>query len=308
MAAQNQPQSAKRLMVAEIGGKMESNNVLSKVKVDFFAILVPGSFVLTIIVSVFLALTQYLSTKGIIERIDPFFNKLKEFWPLAIVLFIIAYLIGHLIRAMRVNLADNLSKKLFSKWSTRSWYKKEYESKFPYPVVMEKVKNQLIDSNMIADFDIPVEDNLHNVYNFWKMIICSESQDIFSYIQNLESKVRLFSGMLWAGFIGVLGNLIILAGCMVDAKIRNVWLGYALAMLAVSIVIFVTFGRDIRRVRVQEVTFVFLGYMVIQNKKTHEMEKERPRENAEKGVRRENSLIKMMLYHFRDFFNTVERD
>ena len=260
---------------------MPTTTVLSRVKNDSVAILVPGSFVLLIIISVYLALTHKDQSSGIIKRIAPFFKVFTDYWPLFLVLFIIAYLVGILIRAIRVNLADMLSKKIFEKFNRSKWIRLGYESEFPYPVILEDVKKELLESNMISSYSLPNEKNLHNVYNFWKMIICLESQDVFSHIQNLESIVRLFVGMFWSGFIGVIGYLITLGGCLLNKIIRDVWLDFTLVMLVVSVIILIMFGMNIRRVRVQEVVVLFMAYLVIHQKKEQEEKKNRVKKKNE---------------------------
>jgi hypothetical protein len=273
---------------------MPTTTVLSRVRTDFFAILVPGSFVLIILASISLAFTHRDPAEGIIQRVKPFFDVLKNYWPLVLILLIIAYLAGNIIRAVRVNLADMLSKKLFANLAKREWLKVGYESAFPYPAVLEKMKNELIESKLLADFSLPEEKNLHNVYNYWKMVICLESQEVFTRIRNAESVVRLFVGMFWAGFIGVLGYLIILAGCLFNVIIRYVWLEYAIVMLAISIVILVTFGMNIRRVRAQEVGFVFMGYLVIKQKQEQEEKITRQKKKSQDFNQTLGSLFGMM--------------
>jgi hypothetical protein len=256
---------------------MPATTIMSRVKNDFFAILAPGSFILVIIASVSLAFTRIGSSGGIIDRITPFFDVIKGYWPSLFVLFILAYLVGILVRAVRVNLADTISKKLFVKWNKRTWLQLGYKSPFPYPVVLEEIKEQLTESKLVTDFPVPGEKNLHNAYNFWKMAICYESREVFNYIQAQESIVRLFAGMFWAGLIGVIGSIVTLVGCLLNKEIRGVWLEYAIVMLAVSVVILVMFGMNIRRVRAQEVTFVFMAYLVIHHKKEQEEEKNKPK-------------------------------
>ena len=268
---------------------MPTTTIMSRVKNDFFAILVPGSFILVIIASVSLALTQPGQTNGIIQRITPFFLALKKYWPLLFLIFIIAYLVGMLIRAIRVNLADKISKKLFSKWNKREWLQLGYESPFPYPRVLEKVKEQLTESNLVADFSLPGKGNLHNAYNFWKMVICAESQELFNYIQNQESMVRLFVGMFWTGLTGVIGYFITLVGCLIYKEIRVVWLDYTIAMFAASIVVLVMFGMSIRRVRVQEVGFVFMAYLVI-------IQKEEGKEKKNKAKKKDANPYQVFEY------------
>jgi len=249
---------------------MPTTTVLSRVKSDFFAILVPGLFLLYIILSIFLAVTQRDPGYSILNRIKPYFAAIKEYWPLAIIIIAAAYLLGNLIRAVRVTTADELIKKILSLSSILTKNKEKklgYKSSFPYPHILNKIKQDLIDSKQIPPLTLPEENCLYNAWNFWKLSICSESPEMFDHIKELESRVRLFAGMFWAGLLGIIGNLIIFVSCMFNSATRVVWLEYNIYLLFTSTVIFIMFGLNLYRVRRDEARSVFNGYLYLQKRK-----------------------------------------
>ncbi len=155
---------------------MPATTVLSRVKSDFFAILIPGFFVLVIITSGFLAFTHDNPSISIIKRIDPFFTVLKDYWPLVFVIFIIAYLMGMLLHTIRVNIADEICGIFFARLYRREWSKLGYKCSFPYIDALEAVKDDLVHSNLVSDFKIPDKKYLYNAYNYWRIVINLESK------------------------------------------------------------------------------------------------------------------------------------
>lgn len=251
---------------------MFSSTELSRVKTNFLAILVPGTFVFGVMLSVYLAFTQKDPNITLSKHIKFFLKVLQAYWLLAIIFIIIGYLVGILIRSIRVNYADELSKKIFSKFDTRKSGKNLYESEFPYPVMLEKIKKGLVDFKLIRDIKLPKND-LHDVYLFWKIMICSELPEVFDYIYTMESTVRLFAGMFWAGLLGIIGSLSIFVGCIFSFDIIGVvWWKFNIYMLVISVTISIMFGGNIRRVRRQEVQAVFNAYLVLKEKK-HDISK-----------------------------------
>jgi len=247
---------------------MPTTTVLSRVKTDFFAILVPGFFIFGVIVSFFLAFTHKNPKISILERIKPLFITLKEYWPLVIILIVIGYLLGNLIRAIRVTTADKFSKTIFSPLAITEEKKLIYKSAFPYPNILDDIREHLFDSKLIANITLPKEAKpLYSAWNFWKITIGLESPDMFNYIQNLESRVRLFAGMLWAGLLGIIVSLSIFAGCIFNNVISVVWLEYNIYLFLTSAALFTMFGMNLRRVRREEARSVFMGYLALQKKK-----------------------------------------
>jgi len=243
---------------------MPTATVLSRVKSDFFAIFVPGFFLFFIIISVFMAVTQNGPNNSIVNRIKPYFVTLKEYWPLVIIIIVAAYLLGNLIRAIRVTTADELIKKLFSLLTNNVEKKLKYKSSFPYPHILNKINKELSDSKQIRKMKLPNENCLYSAWNFWKLSICSKSPDMFDHIKYLEARVRLFAGMFWTGLFGIIGNLVIFISCIFNTATRVVWLEYNIYLFFTSAVILIMFGVNLYRVRREESRAVFMGYMALQ--------------------------------------------
>ncbi|NIM16139.1 MAG: hypothetical protein GTO45_29400 [Candidatus Aminicenantes bacterium] len=242
---------------------MNTTTVFSRVKTDFFAIFVPGAYVFSIILFVYLAITHEDANISISHRIESVFDELKDYWPLTLIIFIICYLIGILIRSFRVSIADELCKKIFSRFTRfkkGKWNITFYKSSFPYPAILEKLIQHLTESKLVKRIKLPDEEYLDSAYQFWKLSICSELPDVFSYTQTLESTVRLFAGMFWAGLLGIIGSIVILVA-------RLSWWKLDLLLFSISLIISTIFGMNIRRVRGREVSYVFIAYLVLQKKK-----------------------------------------
>ncbi len=252
---------------------MPTSTALSRVKSDFFEILIPGFFVLVIILSVGLAFTQTKPGVSFTEITTPIIDLLKDNWVLSLITFIMVYLIGNLIRSIRVSVADRINKKIYYKITKNPIDKLVYESSFPYPLYLEHLKKQLMESELISDFPLPKKENLYPAYNFWKMAICSESPDAFNYIQEFESRVRLFSGMFWAGVFGIVGSTALFILCLLNKAAWPVWGMYTLILFIVSVLSVIAFGRNIQRVRSQEVYSVFMEFHFLLKKKEEEKRK-----------------------------------
>jgi hypothetical protein len=250
---------------------MTTTTIFSRVKTEFFAIFVPGSYVFSIILFTYLAISHKDANISISQRIKYFFDELKEYWPLTLIIIIICYLIGILIRSFRVTIADELCKKFFSRFMKGEWSKTLYESSFPYPAMLEKLIQHLSKSKLVKIVELPDKDTLSSAYQFWKISICSELPDVFSYTQNMESTVRLFAGMFWAGLVGIIGSVIILITWRLKSVIMGIaWLKLGFILLGISLIISIIFGMTIRRVRGQEVRYVFNAYLLLQEKKKKE--------------------------------------
>lgn len=247
---------------------MATTTILSRVKTDFFAILVPGSFVFCVVVSVYMAFRYPDVT--IKSMLDSSLKYLKEYWPLVIIFIIVGYLLGNVIRSIKVNTADRTAKKLFSRLVASEWDQLLFSSGFPYPKMLEKILEQLERSNLVDKTGLPDSESLHNAYNYWKISICSTMPDVFIYIENLESRARLFVGMFWAGFTGLLGSIPISIAIALGYVEKSHWIEFNIIMVLASGLIFYMFGSRIRRVRSQEVGTVFMAYLFLQQKKREE--------------------------------------
>ncbi len=260
---------------------MAVEETLSKVKSDVFAILIPGFFITGVIVSAVLVFTQTDAKIGIIKRFGPFFKTLKGNWILTFIAFVIIFLAGNFLRSIKVTIADNVANFLFKRFIKASWTKLFYGNPFPYRDLLEKIKLILLQNKLIEDIPLPVDKHsLYILFQYWKMVICIEKSGSFSYIQEFESRVRMFAGMFWAGSCGIGGSILISASFIFNKAACIVWWKYILLMFLVSVIIAVIFSRSLKRVRSEEVISVFIAYLFIQRSKKEEDKKEKVKEKG----------------------------
>jgi hypothetical protein len=260
---------------------MAVQEVLSKVKSDFFAILIPGSFVMGVIVSGALVFTQTNANIGKMDRFGPFLDTLKSNWVLSFMAFVMIFLVGNLFRSIRVNWVDKITNLLFKRFIKDPWIKSLYEDPFPYRPILERIKTEFLKINLIDDISLPEDKNsLHDIYNYWKMAICIEAPGSFSIIEDLEGRVRIFAGMFWAGIVGIIGSMIISLGFIFNEAARSVWGVYILFMSIISVIIAIAFGLSLKRVRSQEVISVLLAFLYLQRRVKDDEKRKKGKDKA----------------------------
>src|SRR5262249_23070688 len=106
--------------------------------------------------------------------------------------------------------------------------------------------------------ELSAEAMLHTADNYWEGVGCDAVPGAVEISHGLESRVRLFAGMFWAG---LLGAVLLVAGFWA-AGLRGFWGDWRFwGVLAVSAAIVVAFGLNVGRVRREEVRHVFLAYL-----------------------------------------------
>lgn len=259
---------------------MVAQEMFSRVKSDFFAILIPGSFIMGVIVSGVLVFTQYDTELCIMERFNSFFNTLKDNWVLSFIAFIMIFLVGNLIRSIRVNKVDRIANFFFNGFIKEPRDKAHFENPFPYRAVLEEIKTGLLKVKLIEDIPLPENrDTLHDVFIYWKTVIRMDSPGSFHHIQDLEGRVRMFAGMFWAGVVGIFGSIVTLLSFIFNEAACSVWKFYIIFMLIISVIISAAFSLNLKHVRNQEVINVFLTYLYLQKK----MKEEKREKGKEKG-------------------------
>lgn len=244
---------------------MSADEVLSRVsRFDFFAIMAPGFYILSTFVVVATAIYDNGAAVNAWVRLLSIVEKASSPWPMVIGIILLSYLIGTIPRAVPVNRADKICKYLF-KWLQREGYVRFlYEDHFPFRRVLEKQLTALQSNGFANSIKIPKEGTTHSLFNFWKMIVCEQSPAAFAFTQGLEARVRLFSGMIWAGVAGIVVSLSGILWCGVAAgALTYPWLSPMLTLFIVSTVIALMFGLRLRVVRGDEVVYLFLAYIVL---------------------------------------------
>ena len=191
--------------------KMPTTTVLSRVRGDFFPVMAPGLYVVLAIAAVFVAIGGDSNSATLWARFEPLVRHIRDYWPLSILVVFAAYLFGSILHAFPVTLSDKICRHCFRR-TLRKKFRKFYDDEFPYKMLIDEYTNTIpgykefndkISSNAekLNDFQ---DFTLINIYNYFKLSVCIGSPSTFLIIQELESRIRLFSGMFWAGLIGIL--------------------------------------------------------------------------------------------------------
>ncbi|MBI1760234.1 MAG: hypothetical protein HYR56_02250 [Acidobacteria bacterium] len=217
-------------------------------KSDLFAVLPPGFVIFTFVYAVYRTNNQTASLWAVLQGLTDQLQQ-RPAW-LVFVLFA-AYLLGNLVRTIPVEFAERMLPPFRKKG-------------FPYPdklqeVIVTLTENaaaaRLVDSEQLPDLSNGVP--LH-VYNYWKNALCVGTANGFDYFQSFETRMRFFTGMLWAGWVGLLGSLVIALRCQTLTHPAG------LTMFVLALVILLTFGLNFRRVRRQEARALLLLFVVYQ--------------------------------------------
>lgn len=241
---------------------MAADTALSRIqKSEFFAILAPGIYVVSAASLIAIPLIEPTATSPW-QRIIQTLRGLAHDWPIVVVGVFFAYLIGSVLRAVPVNIADRLCKRLFG-WTARdpdSFDGLIYRDHFPYSKMLDFQLQALQKSGIKIRIRWPLEKGTsHTMFNYWKAALCLDTPAAFVYAQELEGRVRLFAGMFWAG---ILGLLVCTAGvCLLLGPLPTSWFGPLLVFVLLSLTIAGVFGWRLRRVRADEAVRVFIAFL-----------------------------------------------
>lgn len=185
---------------------MPTNTTLTRIRrTDFFAILAPG-LCLVVVVTLFLAACITVPTEAAAKTINKLSGAISKNWLPGLTLVLFAYLVGSILRAIPVNLLDEAFAKFFRK-RAHGYDRVLYKRAFPYRPMLKIQLKALQDNGLFTNFNLPEAGTSHTSFNLWKLDLCEESPATFEYTQELESRVRLFSGMIWAAVPSLLFGL-----------------------------------------------------------------------------------------------------
>ncbi len=216
-------------------------------KSEFFAVLPPGFFAFTVLYSC--VAVDFSSDPSLWSVLDALASKLQQSPVLLIFLLVGCYLLGSVFRALPVN-----------------WIEKSippFRVEFPYPQLLKEMVDILSSHGRVTRHDHSKVPDLSmglpmDVFNYWKDVLCVNSTEGFEYYQSFETRVRLFAGINWAAWVGVIGSLSIVAR---SGSISN---RVAVSLLFLSLVLLATFASNFRRARRQEaraLTLIFIAYL-----------------------------------------------
>lgn len=245
------------------------NEILNKIKGDFFSIMAPGFYLLVVLVIFMSSLFGKMNCEYLKNIIIPNLStesiKLNDYWPLYLLVVFISYLFGEFLKAIPVKNAENICKKIFyikpyiAMMSLKGLDNIYYTKDFPYHDALKSILNSLQENGYSKDvFSLP-ESGLHTFYNFMKAVLCSQSPNAFVYTQVYEYRVRLFSGMFWSSLFGIF--FCIINGIFLLFISKAVWTPIHTGLIISSIIICILLGGQLPRVRGQEVEYVFLSYL-----------------------------------------------
>lgn len=216
-------------------------------KSDFLSVLPPGFYIFTTVYSCYVVNFQYFSpAESLWTIIDSLANQLRQQPVMLIFLLFACYLLGSVFRALPVY-----------------WVEKTippFHAGFPYPNVLTEVVEILNKNDSATKHDRTKTPDLSggipmHVFNYWKDVLCLNTTEGFEYYQTFEIRVRLFAGIIWAGWTGILGSLYI----VLHSGHFSHPVGAPLFVL--SSILIATFGTNFRRVRRQEARSLALIYI-----------------------------------------------
>ncbi len=213
---------------------------------EFFSVLPPGFYIFLVTYScTALELIENPQEQTTLKIFQTLSKQIFEQPVFLIFILFACYMLGSIFRALPVY------------WAEKSV--RPFSTDFPYPEILKKVVDELNEHHNITKHDISKMPSLKdevpmNVYNYWKDVLCVNSSEGFQYYQTFETRARLFSGIIWASWSGILGGFYIIAR---DQEISH---SVGLPILLISLILLITFGSNFRRVRRQESRALLLIY------------------------------------------------
>jgi hypothetical protein len=228
---------------------MPAEKIVSQVnESNLFAVFSPGLLIFTFVHA---ALRTNCGTASLWVVMQGLADHLQQRPAWIVFVLFAAYLLGSLVRTLPVALAERLLP--------------PFTVAFPYPAMLQQVRQALEDHAAAACLDVQRLPNLNKgvppeVYNYWKDALCLGTANGFEYFQSFETRMRFFTGMIWAGLAGLCSSGWIVLRC------RMLTQPAAMALFVLAAVILLTFGWNFRRVRRQEARALLLLFIAYQQK------------------------------------------
>ncbi|RLJ21206.1 hypothetical protein DJ031_03695 [bacterium endosymbiont of Escarpia laminata] len=217
---------------------------------DFFAVLPLGFYIFMVVYScAALEFIEPSNERTIIKVIQSLAIHIQQ-QPIFLIFILFAcYMLGSIFRALLVY------------WAERSI--PPFRANFPYPETLTEVIDTLNKHHDATKHDVSKMPSLKNgvpmhVFNYWKDVLCVNSIEGFEYYQTFETRVRLFTGIIWASWSGILGGIYIV---LMEGDFSH---KIGLPLFLLSLILLITFGSNLRRVRRQEsrvLLFMYSAYL-----------------------------------------------
>ncbi len=222
-------------------------NILSQFsRGEFFSVLPPGFYIFLVTYScAALDVIEKPQEQTVLKIFQTLANQIYKQPVFLIFILFACYMLGSIFRALPVY------------WAEKSI--PPFSTDFPYPTVLNEVIEVLNNNHDLTKHDKSKMPSLKDgvpmhVYNYWKDILCVSSSEGFQYYQTFETRARLFSGIIWASWSGILGGLYMIL------REREISHSVGLPILLISLILLATFGSNFRRVRRQESRALLLIY------------------------------------------------
>lgn len=221
--------------------------------VDFFGIVVPGSYIIMVSLLAFLAVTGS-GGESFVSGIEAIVAQVRQ-WPVAIILLLAIYLVGSLPRAFAVGATEKVCLR-YRRLLKGPWAKRSSETKlcsqrmgrtwaihddapFPYPEMLRKLRIELAKRGLADDEDANESKELSVVdFDYWKITIQKEWPASIPFVRSLESRVRYFVGMFWASITGVIAATVALCASVIRSATSGATGFGSLALLMGGVVAF----------------------------------------------------------------------
>lgn len=221
-------------------------------KSDFFSVLPPGFYIFLVTYSC--VALNFIETQAepkltILTVFELLFTQIHKQPIILIFILFACYMLGSIFRALPVYWAEKTIP--------------PFCANFPYPDILCEVIETLNTNQSTTIHNISKMPNLKNgvpmhVFNYWKDVLCVNSPEGFEYYQSFETRVRFFSGIIWASWSGIFGALYIIL------RETNLFHAIGLPLLFLSLVLLITYGANFRRIRRQEaraLLLIFSAYL-----------------------------------------------
>ncbi len=204
-------------------------------------------------------------------------------WYPALLVLILSYLAGSVIRSLPVSVVDNWTGQLgracislFARVTSAQGASEQkpsrvrllYAAEFPYCPMLESFREELVKSGSL-DGSRPIPSARggdyyhHAAFDYWKTFVAQGSPALTLRLQEHEGRARMFYGLFWATSFCVAASTF--AFCHVCLLVTT-W------VLGVSVASFVVFALQLRHVRGQEARQVYCAFVVLCQLKPHDGE------------------------------------
>ncbi len=218
--------------------------------VEFLAAFPPGFFLFVALYVCMTSGSPGAASSDLWTHLNSLSADITKSPPLFLFVTFAAYLLGSITRSMPVQWAERLVS------LGRSGF--PFENKLR--MMLDDIKRECKIGNFDPQHAPLVDERISpSTFNYWKDFLCARAPESFSYYQSFEARSRFYTGMFWAGAVGVLCALC----AILPAHFRDDPSNSGLGLGAVSLLLCLAFGTQLRRVREQEARVLLTLYIIV---------------------------------------------